>query len=162
MSELPIVNVELMKRVLAHIKADPENWHQGQWIDSRATNECKTAGCFAGWAAQLSGYQPVFKEGLVWNEETLQYDFGIKQYTEYVTDAQGKEYEVASLAQQLLGLNALEAGELFGAANSLTRLTKLTEDYAAGHSREPGYFDDLEDEFDDDSDFFGGDGDYDY
>lgn len=43
-------NTDLAYRVLDHIDAHPETWHQLSWM-----TECGTKFCFAGWAINLSG-----------------------------------------------------------------------------------------------------------
>lgn len=51
-------NIDLLKRTLAHIEADPENWFQGEWRIVNAEHDpdrCGTSYCFAGWTLQLSG-----------------------------------------------------------------------------------------------------------
>jgi hypothetical protein len=52
-------NAELAYKVLDHIDADPEGFHQGVWI-AKAT--CGTVACFAGWTCVLSGDEPDFDE----------------------------------------------------------------------------------------------------
>lgn len=49
----PTPNTELAYRVLDHIDAHPDQWDQARWW--AASPHCGTAGCFAGWAVQLSG-----------------------------------------------------------------------------------------------------------
>lgn len=152
MSEGPVVNVDLMNRVLAQITNHPEGWDQGNWFAMLSEGECKTAGCFAGWAAQLSGYQPVFTDGLLWDGNSQRWYTGLKPYTEFVTDAQGNMHRVSELAEKLLGLNSDESDALFSGGNTLERLTRLVGDFTSGCSREAGYdgYDDEEYEGDGD------------
>jgi hypothetical protein len=53
-------NAALAYQILDHIDGHPEQWNQGRWIGKA---ECSTVGCFAGWAAILSGAEPVLDAG---------------------------------------------------------------------------------------------------
>lgn len=46
------VNVDLLRRVLVHITAHPEQWDQHLWWKSAPG--CGTAGCVAGWAVEMT------------------------------------------------------------------------------------------------------------
>lgn len=46
-------NVELLRRTLEHIEANPREWDQGKWAEDNYP--CGTSHCFAGWAVVLSG-----------------------------------------------------------------------------------------------------------
>lgn len=50
-------NAELAYKVLDHIDAHPELWHQDVYIGKA---DCGTVACFAGWACLLSGEKPKF------------------------------------------------------------------------------------------------------
>ena len=44
------INVPLLRKVMEHIEAHPEEWDQETWVST-----CETKACFAGWACWLSG-----------------------------------------------------------------------------------------------------------
>lgn len=59
-------NAELAYAVLDQIDAHPEQWDQKQWWITKP--KCRTAGCFAGWAVQLSGGHMAQRD---WSGETI-------------------------------------------------------------------------------------------
>jgi hypothetical protein len=46
-------NAELLEQVMQYIEDHPEQWDQSDWV-------CETAGCFAGNALLLSGFERVY------------------------------------------------------------------------------------------------------
>jgi len=76
--------IELHKRVMKQIEAEPERWNQDTW--SGWNRKCGTTFCYAGWAMNLSG-------------------FNLQNMTN-PDDVQGK-------AAELLGLTMGEADEIF-------------------------------------------------
>lgn len=50
-----MANIEMLDKVLGHIKANPGSWKQSEW-------RCGTSYCFAGPAAILSGWKPTGPE----------------------------------------------------------------------------------------------------
>jgi hypothetical protein len=62
-------NAALAYRVLDHIDANPEQWHQDVWIES--PTECGTAACFAGWVCLLSGEKPDYVNGAQYSTASL-------------------------------------------------------------------------------------------
>lgn len=46
------VNERLLRNVMAHIKANQEQWNQAEWVIP-ARDECGTTHCFGGWAYVL-------------------------------------------------------------------------------------------------------------
>lgn len=61
------VNVPLLDATLNHIIQNPKDWNQNEW-------RCGTSYCFAGWAAVISGWEPVEKEETVFAWEALGYE----------------------------------------------------------------------------------------
>jgi len=54
MTDEPMPDLELLRKVLRQIDAHPELWDQSWWITE---SPCRTAYCVAGWAIILSGEQ---------------------------------------------------------------------------------------------------------
>jgi len=106
------VNVELLKKTLAHIEAHPEEWNQLEW--------CGTSCCFAGHAALLSGSSRVIDtEGapvVLWAR---------------VRRPDGKLAHVWDVAEQELGLDEARAERLFQADNTIEDLRRIVSDLIA-------------------------------
>lgn len=60
------MNTELFNRVLAHIKAHPEEWDQGSY--RKPESDCGSACCLAGHAVLLAGtpYERAAINGPIW------------------------------------------------------------------------------------------------
>jgi hypothetical protein len=103
------VNVDLLQRTLDYIEEHPEEWDQYLWGHK---TPCGTTFCFAGHAALLSGYKPV------WRGECFA----------YVKTAKGKE-PMSLVAWNLLGLNERYQTDttLFYGGNSIYRLKRRVE-----------------------------------
>lgn len=104
-------NTALLERTMRHVTDHPEVHDQRVWM-----NECGTAGCFAGWACLLSGWQ-------------------VMPYTidGWVTDGDSEEL-VATVAARLLGLSEWEADMLFDPRNSRDVLALMVKDLVNGDS----------------------------
>lgn len=53
------MNEQLVRDVMAHIRANAELWDQRDFIRTAGTaggDTCRTTHCFAGWALRLSGF----------------------------------------------------------------------------------------------------------
>jgi hypothetical protein len=102
-SGLPVLNVDLLDRTLAHIEANPQEWDQRDW-------RCGTRMCFAGHAALLSGGVFPFSaddRGYVGDDDHAP----PKQYAVQLPD--GSMQHVEDCAIGALGLTADEADHLF-------------------------------------------------
>jgi hypothetical protein len=99
----------LADEVLAHIEAHPERWEQGVWL-WRSTDTCHASGCFAGWAAMLRGWAPVFH----WHGSG-----------DDVRGPNGGMEFVGDVAAELLRLTVSQADRLFAAANTLDDLRQV-------------------------------------
>lgn len=104
--EPPMPNLPLLRKVLDHIDAHPDEWNQGAWIQRTATSSCGTAACIAGWACLINGDQPDFAN-----------DYAQGSHTPVVTLDDGASATVAERAQQLLGLTNNERLDLFHSKN---------------------------------------------
>lgn len=118
-------NVPLLKRTLAHIKANPSGWNQDNW-------RCGTGMCFAGRAAILAGgtwYSPDPDERGIYE--------GLPVAVLMLADGDDDPEDVAVLpngtrvvhvrdrAQRILGLTYDDAEELFAASNMLWNLETI-------------------------------------
>ena len=116
----PQPNIPLMRKVLAHIDAEPDSWEQGgwgvRWSSTSGTNfidmserktvddmSCGTAFCFAGHTALIEGWQP-----LRWEESG---DASLA----WIND-DGEQQMIEYIALDALGLTAGEAELLFSGA----------------------------------------------
>jgi hypothetical protein len=118
-----VINVDLLRETLQHIKEHREEWDQKQW-------RCGAAACFAGHAAILAGAE--------WEGDS---DFGI-----YVlppnAKSEGEFLFVGAYAQAVLGLSNAEADDLFWQDNTLAdleakvaALIELAKEYEAHASQ---------------------------
>jgi hypothetical protein len=96
-------NTELAELVIKQIEADPELWRQEMWATQTA---CGTALCFAGWTAVLSGYKPVFHNGVE---------------TGKCIGPDDREHDIANVAYELLDIPDFKPNGfgLFAAENNL-------------------------------------------
>lgn len=91
-----------------------EVWHQGEWFrTSSDPDTCGTAGCFAGWAALLSGARP-FNHMFVEPPNVPGQD-------ELPTE------KIDLYARQVLGLTFQQADILFAAYNTRADLNKYVD-----------------------------------
>lgn len=111
-SKLPEPNLPLLRKVLEHIDAHPEEWYQSSWGIHTPQSACGTAFCVAGHAVMLSG------EG-------------------YTFAPDGEFYDSAELpvhpaeeAQKLLGLLDEEGDFLFAGSNTREHVQSIAEDIA--------------------------------
>lgn len=122
-----MANVELLEKVYEYIKNNPQSWKQTVWfawvddsgkmvdqsfdVDVEEVNSCKTAFCFAGRAALMSGFAaPPKSNGLLWTD---------------VID--GKEYHVNEFAMEKLNLTWGQADELFAAENTMDDIRAIID-----------------------------------
>lgn len=104
-------NAELAWRVIDHIDAHPEQWWQLQWISRSGGSDCRTAGCFAGWACMLSGDKPHWESTEA--PEAL------------LVDVDGGTETVGVRAAELLGIAIDQKFELFHEYNTREDLGRL-------------------------------------
>lgn len=109
-----VANAELGWAVLDHIDANPKLWRQSLFLGN---TDCGTVACYAGWAVILSGYQPVFPDparrifldGIESGQVAPPGDSG---------DNPNNFFDVGGLAEELLGITAVEADDLFRGDNT--------------------------------------------
>lgn len=102
-------NVPLLRKVLEHIEAHPEEWDQGTW-------RCETAMCFAGHAADIAGAQWVGKGKYLLADPDI--DPPEKIRSTGVTTASAR-------AVQVLGITWEQANGLFVGSNTLDDLRRI-------------------------------------
>lgn len=100
----PTLNVKLLRRVLAHIEADPEHWAQDGW--AQRAPECGTKHCFAGWAVALERPEAEF----LWVRKAAGYH---SEGADGVRLPDGEVRSIGQLAMELLGLDAAQSSDLF-------------------------------------------------
>lgn len=158
-------NMELLDKVLGHIKANPETWNQADY-------RCGTTYCFAGHAALMSGWKPVGPDkDLAWRVAGFEsaeqgiayYQRQLKRVPEgayadsvvaswkgnieninakvdnrdpEVTLTGAEKAAIADVARDVLDLDGDTAGTLFQSGNSLSDLEEMVEEI-----RENGYLD---------------------
>lgn len=107
----PTPNLPLLRKVLDHIDAHPDEWYQATWGIQTERSACGTAFCIAGHAIAMSGEHVVsFDSGgsmLVDGEDYI--------VVEGVGEVEAPEY----IGSRLLGLTSEEADDLF--AGNCTR-----------------------------------------
>src|SRR6478609_3488156 len=109
----PVPNLPLLRKVLEHIDAHPEEWRQDSWATRTSASACGTAFCFAGHAVVLAGGE------LLWDKET-----GVAFE---VTMPDGSTSRIAAAAREALGLTCVEASDLFYAVNARQTVQFLAE-----------------------------------
>ena len=107
--EAPGKNYPLLWKVYDHIKAHPEEWHQGAWA-SKTHNTCGTAFCFAGHAVMMA--HPDAEPA--WYAE--------HNSTDNVVMSDGECREIMTLAMDDLGLSDNDADVLFNGFNRMSDL----------------------------------------
>lgn len=108
------INVPLLRKVLEHITAHPEEHDQGVWV--RRTL-CETTGCIAYHTAVIAGYS-IYLDG---------YDMCRVSTGELINDA----------AQRVLGLTSGQAFRLFFGNNTLRDLWRFAERFTRGEIKAP-------------------------
>lgn len=112
------VNVELLRKVLEHITAHPDEHDQEVWARRTA---CGTAMCLAGHAVVMTGHR------IDWSLLDIG---GLATFT-----TTGEIIE--AVAERELGLDLGQSVELFSAANTLARLWMLAAELTDGEITPP-------------------------
>ena len=122
-------NIDLLQRTLAHIKAHPEQWDQGNYASQTDANGCSTAYCFAGWAVTLAhpGAVPLFRPA----PEHWATD---RTATTVLLDlsAGAEPVSIPDVAQEHLELDNEDAETLFLSDNTLDDLSKMVANLVQG------------------------------
>ena len=106
------VNVELLERTLATIKANPEHWNQVSW-------HCNTSHCFAG-----------FTELLYFGLPINSYDRNLRKDNRIhcgQVGSMGSYWNTSDNAIKALALNEDDAMQLFDGGNTLADLESMVE-----------------------------------
>lgn len=119
------VNVEPLARVLAHIEAHPETWHQAEW-------RCGSSMCFAGWTCELSGGRWVNGPNS-WHSDLLFAEFAesVEGHAEFTAHEGHVVVTAHERAQRLLGLGEDQADALFSAYNTIDDLRAIVAQLTA-------------------------------
>ena len=115
----PTPNLPLLRKVLEHVDAHPDEWTQYTWGVQTTRSSCGTAFCIAGHAATLAGMEPVWKTS------------GDYVAMDSVMDGDGNTSYVGDAAQRLLGLTPTEGQELFDGGNTRADIQAVAERIAA-------------------------------
>lgn len=109
-------------------------WQQDYWLTAvdedgdrtEPTNECRTAGCLAGWRAMLDGAKPLW-------------DSYVEGRSHLVRLPEGEPVTVENHAKERLGLTSDQASALFNEHNSLADLKRIVDEIVAGQRYEDSY-----------------------
>ena len=133
-TNVPVINVPLLRKVLEHIEAHGDEWNQVIWraVFGRA-NRCDTAMCFAGHAAHMMDCEWADVAGHDGYGEWVIADEADREFAERAdNDASLTETEdgttlihCAWRAQRLLGLTNNQRMELFSGGNNLEDLQRI-------------------------------------
>lgn len=114
---MPDANVPLLRKVLEHITAHPEEHNQFTWALQRPG--CGTAFCVAGHAVVMSGRDVAWEPPLRWGGAWMAHE---------TTDGR----PIMEVAQELLGLGDCAAFRLFRGKNSLEDIWCIAEEITGG------------------------------
>ena len=110
--------ITLLRKVLDHIEAHPEEHDQGWWATRRYTEtgqSCGTAYCLAGWTAVLDGWTPIFDE--FENSEGV-FEEEVTSYFRRTTTFGVAEDSAGRIARKALGLTQGQGDDLFAGNNT--------------------------------------------
>src|SRR5437588_13068265 len=113
------INIPLLRKVLDHITAHPDEWDQGSWAIQTDSSPCGTAFCVAGHAAVMRGHEIAWVPGAL---------------PVYYTRS-GEAIDTVAVKE--LGLNMAQSAHLFAPDNSLADLWYLAEVYTDGAINAP-------------------------
>jgi hypothetical protein len=109
------VNVELLNKVMEHIEAHPEEHDQDQWAQLA---DCGTKYCFAGHAAFMCGWTPIFDPD---------------NTAAFCTSPDGDDsVPIESVARDLLGVTILQAEFLFYECGTADELRACVDKLISG------------------------------
>lgn len=116
------INVPLLRKLLEHITAHPDEWDQQTWGRESQQSACGTALCVAGHAAHSLGHP------LVWDKAA-----------NYVAHClvDGEVRSIPSVATHALGLSNRDAAHLFSGGNTLADLWRLANEMTNGEIEIP-------------------------
>lgn len=115
------VNIPLLRKVLDHVTAHPEEHNQSMW---GVRTSCGTAYCIAGHALVMSGVQ------LGWEDTADGYGYATVDVTK---DGE----QIHDAARRVLGLDDVQAYLLFDPNNSRDRAWAIAADITDGKIQRP-------------------------
>jgi len=142
------INVPLAEKVLAQIMAAPKRWTQTAWLNrpyapeeqapENTVDNCKTSGCFAGWAVVLGGRTTHQVTGHILNPDPALLP-RVDAIYPYLADiySPSERLSVRSVAAADLGLDDDQAERLFEASNTLSDLYEYLEAWTDGEITPP-------------------------
>jgi hypothetical protein len=120
-------NVDLLRRTLAHIEANPADWNQATW-------RCGTGMCFAGWAVTLAGGQWYEdKPTSLYRDELIAEPDDADDFLNRRIGA--RTIHVDDRAKRVLGLEEGQAEVLFDGGNDLHDLRHIVTSLCEGAGR---------------------------
>lgn len=122
------VNVPLLRKVMDHITAHPEEYDQREYA---VRTDCGTTHCVAGWALALSGREFIFRALRVCDHRTAA-DFGWQAELGVVSG----DYTHGAAAEAL-GLKWADAERLFDIDNTLPGVWRIVEELTSGEITRP-------------------------
>lgn len=124
--EEPWPNLPLLRKVLDHIDAHPEEWHQRFWAINTTETACGTAYCIAGHAAVMTGHDVKIDPADIWSVLVDDNESCIRDLPD-----EPLESTVAFVARQELGLSFEDGCVLFASWNDRATVQAIAEDIAA-------------------------------
>lgn len=119
------INEDLLRRVLEHITAHPEEHDQARWA---VRTDCGTAYCVAGHIVVMSGWQVDWSDGMAIRTDEMTHTCGVV----------GTDKTIASVAAELLGVERGECDDgLFYGGNELDDLWRIAAELTDGRVSRP-------------------------
>jgi hypothetical protein len=124
------VNVPLLRKVLEHVTAHPEEWNQAEWA---RRDSCGTAYCIAGHTVVMAGNE------VRWSPFCFEHEYEVSG-----TLVDGRR--VGDVAVELLGIPiplrrvGVEKGHLFYSENTLSDLWRIASQLTDGEIEIPEEF----------------------
>lgn len=111
------MNIDLAKKVYAHITAHPDQFDMDQFADVAPDSECGTSACIAGWAQVLSGQFKIVVKPMLDNDGNPVVRHGHPvQYADFERVAgqpTPDDEDNHDMGRELLGITDDQAHELF-------------------------------------------------
>lgn len=127
------INVPLMRKVLEHITAHPEEHNQHVWAER---NPCGTTYCMAGQTVLMAGHEIAWSNG---SEPDLDEDCA-DHVTTRIETPDGRSNYIPHVAARELGLSGCQATELFYDSTSIEDLWENANHYTDGEIEIPEQF----------------------
>lgn len=109
------------------IKLHPELHDQMVWLEKVEDNECGTVACLAGWVALMAGGEM----------HTTKYESAWGDIEDVELIINGQVCSVEETARKLLGLDLVDANDLFDPRNSIQTLEKLGKELIMDKEDDP-------------------------